>query len=345
MTIPSLPQVSVVIPCFNMGHYVGTTLETVLHQTLREIEVIVVDDGSTDNLAEVVAPFIARDPRVRLIRQANRGLAGARNRGIAEARAGLVAPIDADDVWHPHFLRECSAALAREWRAPFCYAYTFRMDEEDRVLPFLTHSKPPRHDVVGLITLNSVSCGSAAVFRKSALLATGGYDETMTSRQLHGAEDWKLIVSLAAEAPPVLVPRPLVGYRLDGRSMSQRDPARQLKAVRAVIADLRRALPHVSNRVLKDGETMMIAWLLPAFAARRDTRSFLKEFGNAYFRNPRWWLNPLVRRVHLTRLRLLAGQLATAVTKRSHTPRLSEAMIEGERPFSYLRHPSTVPIS
>lgn len=331
------PRVSVVIPCFNSSHYVRTTLETVVHQTIEEIEIIVVDDGSTDDLMAAVAPILDRDPRVRLVSQENRGLAGARNRGIAEARAELVAPIDADDVWHPAFLQQCSAALQADPQAPFAYAYVFRINENDRVLPYLTHRSPPRHDVIGLVTLNSVSCGSAAVFRKSALIAAGGYDEAMGQKQLHGAEDWKLIVSLAAAAAPALVPRPLVGYRLDERSMSQRDPGRQLRAIRAVIADLRRALPHVPEQVFRDGETMMIAWLLPSFAARRDIKAFVREFRRAYAGNPRWLLNPLVRQVHFTRLRLLMRQLARSMTRAGEPPRLEFAMFDGERPFSFLQ--------
>jgi glycosyltransferase involved in cell wall biosynthesis len=328
--------VSVVIPCFNASRTVRTTVETVLHQSLRDIEVIIVDDGSTDDLGSVVQPFLARDPRVRLVRQTNRGLAGARNRGIEEARAEFVAPIDADDVWHPQFLEQCVTALESEPPAPFAYAYVFRMDEDGRLLPFLGHRTPPRHDVVGLITLNSVSCGSAAVFRRGAVLAAGGYDEAMAARQLHGAEDWKLIVTLASKAMPVLIPRHLVGYRLDARSMSQRDPARQLRAVRAVIQDLRTALPSIPPHVFKDGETMMIAWLLPAFATRGDWASFAREFATAYVLNPRWFLNPQVRRVHMTRLSLLLRQVGRLPSQRGPGPRLRDATIAGERPFAYL---------
>ena len=330
------PRVSVVIPCFNATRFVATTLRTVLHQSLRDIEIVIVDDGSTDELGEVLAPFLSRDPRIRLVRQENRGLAAARNRGVAEARASLVAPIDSDDVWHPDFLSECVRALDADENAPFAYAYVFRIDQHDHLLPTVAHKEPPRHDAVGLITLNSVSCGSAAVFRRERLLSAGGYDEGMTDHNLQGAEDWKLIVLLASKASPVLIPKTLVGYRLSPQSMSQSDPARQLKAVRQALSDLRGALPNISDRVFADGETMMIAWLLPTFAARRDYRIFAREFATAYLRNPRWWLNPLVRRIHIGRLQLLLGQLVKRTGRAG--PELAEFKIDGTKPFSYLRH-------
>lgn len=335
--LPRTPAVSVIIPCFNAAATLARTVETVVHQTLRNIEIIVVDDGSTEPVARLLAPFQAADPRLRVVQQSNRGLAGARNRGIEEARADLIAPIDADDVWHPAFLEACTAAMLDAPTAPFAYAYVFRIDSEDRVLPLMTHRTAPRHDAAGLITLNSVACGSAAVFRKGEVKSAGGYDAKMVLHGLHGAEDWKLLVTLASRADPVIVERPLVGYRLDPGSMSQRDPARQLRAVRAVMDDLRANLQGVPQQVFRDGETMMIAWLLPAFAGRGDVRGFVAEFLKAYFQNPLWALNPLVRRVHLMRLKLLVQQLKISVRGApAERPHLRSLEMAGGYPFAYL---------
>jgi len=98
-----VPAVSVVIPLYNKGPYIARALNSVLAQTFQDFEVIVVDDGSTDDGAEVVRGF--DDPRIQLIQQENRGVSAARNRGIEAARAELVAFLDADDEWLPGFLR------------------------------------------------------------------------------------------------------------------------------------------------------------------------------------------------------------------------------------------------
>jgi GT2 family glycosyltransferase len=108
------PRVSVVIPLYNKEPYIGRALDSVLAQTLAEIEIIVVDDGSADGGAGVVSA--CRDPRVRLVRQANAGPGAARNRGVREARADLVAWLDADDSWEPDYLAE-SVRLLDEWGA------------------------------------------------------------------------------------------------------------------------------------------------------------------------------------------------------------------------------------
>src|SRR5215216_3617571 len=83
---PEGGKVSVVIPCYNQARFLGEAIESILSQGYSDVEVIVVDDGSTDDTEEVASKYATEDCRVRLIRQENRGLAGARNRGLAEAR-------------------------------------------------------------------------------------------------------------------------------------------------------------------------------------------------------------------------------------------------------------------
>jgi glycosyltransferase involved in cell wall biosynthesis len=148
------PRVTVVVPCFNAAWSIARTLQSVLAQRLSDFEVVIVNDGSTDNLHEIVAPFLA-DPRFRLVDQENYGLAAARNAGLRAARGTFVAPIDADDLWHPDFLEACVRALDAQPRAPFAYTYSYRIDTRDRMLPIARFRTPPRHDYLGLIVLNS----------------------------------------------------------------------------------------------------------------------------------------------------------------------------------------------
>ncbi len=335
------PRVTVVVPSYNSAWSIERTLASILAQNFADFELIVVNDGSTDDLHKRIAHF-RTDPRLRVIDQENRGLAGARNRGIAEARGDLVAPIDADDLWHPDFLAATVAALDSDTKAPFAYTYSFRIDERDRLFPVLRFVQPPRHDFLGLLSLNSVGSGSAAVLRRLLVQAVGGYDEKMRGFGLPGAEDWKLILQLAAIGEPALVERHLVGYRLVKRGMSQANPRRQLDAVLAVMADLRREFPEIPARWFSDGRTMMTAWLLPTFLRRGMFGDAAREAFHAYLRNPLWFRNKTIRQMHLFRLRSTIRHLFDTIRGQSRKyPPLHSVEMEGGRPFAYMRSDRT----
>lgn len=342
------PGSTVVIPAFNSAWSIGRTIASVLAQTWRDFELIVVDDGSTDNVAETVAAFAEADPRVRMVRQANRGLARARNRGIEEARSDAVALIDADDLWHPRFLEKLVAALEECPDAPFAYAFSFRVDIDDRLIASPPWKKTPRHDFVGLLTVNSVGNGSAALYRREALLAVGGFDETLKLRDAQGAEDWKLCLQLAARGQPVLVPEYLVGYRLVETGMSQAQPARQLHAIRTVISDIRSQFPDVPERHFVDARTMMTGWLLPAFARQGQLGTILKLLITAYGGNPLWFRSRDLRNLHIQKLTQMGQGLMARVAGRSGAAVPLSALTEdGELPFGYLAEdvggPANVP--
>lgn len=326
MTSKAPPRVSVIIPCFNSAWSIERTLRSVFVQHFGDYEVVIVDDGSTDDLLSKLEPY---HDEVRVVRQPNGGLAAARNRGTAEAKGELIAPIDADDLWHPEYLSVLVAALDEQPSAPFAYAGSHRIDEDDRLLPELNLARVPDHDFAGLISLNSVGSGSAAVFRKTAVKACGGYDPSLRDRAAQGAEDWKLIVQLAAVAQPVLVPRRLVAYRLTRAGMSQNQPERQLAAIEAVIGDFRAEFPDAPNRLFQDARTMMIAWLLPAYLRKRMWAQAVFQGIRAYGLNPLWWRNRNLRLVHMAR----AGM---ALSRGMSPYPIADMDENGERPFAFL---------
>ena len=323
------PQVSVIIPAHNTKATIRDTLRSVRCQTFRDLELIIINDGSTDDLLDHLAPILAEEPRLRVVTQANAGLAGARNRGLAESTAPLVAFIDADDLWHPEFLAALTAALNDNPDAPFAYAFSLRVDADNGIIPAPKWTYQPRHDFAGLLALNSVGCGSAALFRRTALLGAGGFDVAPQARGLQGAEDWKLCLQLAHAQAPELVPRYLVGYRVSTDSMSQSDPARQLAAIHAVMADIRSKYPRTPRRHFANARTLMNGWLLTAFLRKRRYRTVARLLAESYLLNPLWFLSRDLRTIHVQKI------LSLLWDRQARLP-LADYQEDGQRPFSFL---------
>src|SRR5690242_18385247 len=123
------PLISVVVPAWNAQATLGETLASVAAQTYDKLEIIIVDDGSTDRTADVAREFCEAEPRARLIRKKNGGVASARNAGIAEAKGDWIAPIDADDLWHPtRVAKMVAAALATPKPVGFVYCWQRPID-------------------------------------------------------------------------------------------------------------------------------------------------------------------------------------------------------------------------
>lgn len=242
--------VSVVIPAYDAVSTLRATLSSVLAQTHRALEVLVVDDGSRDATAAVAAAAAERDPRVRVLRQANAGVAVARNAGLAQARGEWVATVDADDLWHPEKIARQLAAAARAPRRPgFVYAWSRRIDGDDRVL--LDLGRPThRGDVMAqLVATNFLRNASVALMRRDAALRAGGFDPGLQAAGAHGAEDLKLYLAIAEVETVELAPAFLVGYRHTATSMSQA-PDRMRRSVEMVLGEVERRRPDLPAELL-----------------------------------------------------------------------------------------------
>ena len=162
-----MPRVSVVIPLYQTEAYIETALASVLAQTYGDFEVIVVDDGSRDRGPEIVR---ARgDARVRLVTQANRGLAGARNTGIRELRGEFVALLDADDAWLPQKLERHVGQLDDDTGIDVAFAGSRLIDEQGRDVGLVQRPRTKRVDAGELFCRNPVGNGSAPVIRRQVL--------------------------------------------------------------------------------------------------------------------------------------------------------------------------------
>lgn len=198
-------SISVVIPLYNKRDEVGATLRSVLAQTLPPMEVIVVDDGSTDGGAEVVRTV--GGPSVRLISQSNAGVSAARNRGAAQAQGAYVAFLDADDRWEPGFLAEI-AAMIREFPGCGIYSTAFWVVGREGRFPAPC---PDRRGVVGNFFRDSahryISIPSASVVPRRVFEQTGGFPVGMKI-----GEDLYLWVKIARRLPVCFSPARLVCY-------------------------------------------------------------------------------------------------------------------------------------
>lgn len=280
--------VSVVIPAFNAASTIERTLASVAAQSYRNFEAIVVDDGSTDQTPEIVRRFAAVDGRFRLIQKANGGVASARNAGLHAARGAYVAPVDADDIWHQDNLAKQVAALERSGpTVSFSFARSFTIDEHDRRRRGTTHPLPA--DYISLLRRNWVGNGSAAVFRRDPLLAIGGYDETLRTRGAQGAEDWKVILKLAAQGPGVSLSEELIGYRQMAESMSG-NPATMSRSALLVIEEMRRSGPKIAPWHFWQARTSIHTWMFYPWIYAGRWREALGCLARAYILNPLWFM-------------------------------------------------------
>jgi glycosyltransferase involved in cell wall biosynthesis len=230
-----MPRVSVVVPSRNRARLLQRTLRSISAQHLGDLEVVVVDDGSTDDTG---AAAEAADPRVRVIRNREpAGVSVARNRGIAAARGDWIAFCDDDDLWAPEKLARQVSAAERAG-ADWVYAGDVNVDEQLRVLS----GGPPPDPATVLTRLSRTnplaSGGSNVIVRSSVLAGVGGFDPA-----LRRTEDWDLWIRLARVGPPAWVCAPLVAYRFhtgnvvnDPREMV--DEARQLAVRYAIPVDV-----------------------------------------------------------------------------------------------------------
>ena len=174
------PLVTVVTPAYNVAKYIGETVDSVLRQTFRDFEYLVIDDGSEDNSVAIVNAHSGDDPRFRLVPGEHRGLSAARNAGIREARGEYIAFLDGDDRWHPRFLERqlgLIQSLPPDVGGVFCRS---RLVLENGTLVFLQWQRAGRYDFDDfLVGGNPARNGSTMLLRKSCFDDVGGFDEEL----------------------------------------------------------------------------------------------------------------------------------------------------------------------
>ena len=209
------PLVSVVIASYNMGLYLPEAVESVRSQTYSPIEIIIVDDGSTDDTAMLVEQWKG-DTRVRYVRQENLGQTVAKNTGISESTGEYIAFLDADDRWKPTKLEAQIPLFDREQKVGVVHADAVFIDEHGRETGLRQIARPQGRVTEQLLNDNFVEFGSAVVARH-ALDQLGTFDETLSM-----SIDYDLWLRLSTAYDFMSVDEPLFEYRIWGGQMSHR---------------------------------------------------------------------------------------------------------------------------
>ena len=200
------PLVSVVIPSYNMEKFTPLTVESVLAQDYPDVEVIVVDDGSSDGSVAALRRF---GDKIRVIEQKNAGACAARNRGLAEAKGEFVAFLDCDDLWERRKLTRCVEALRARPGAVMVHSLAYWIDAEGRVFgPPRFEPRPEGKVFAELSRLNHVM-NSTPLCRTEAVRAVGGWDEAIFT-----TADWELWLRLAKRGEIAFVPEVLARTRV-----------------------------------------------------------------------------------------------------------------------------------
>lgn len=222
------PRVSVIVPCYAQAHLLPEAIESALAQRGASFEIVVVDDGSPDDVRSVVERY----PGVRYVRQANRGLSAARNTGLRESVGEFLVFLDADDRLLPGALAAGVACFAEHPDSAFVYG-DFRFMNEDGA-PLDTRVRPPLEvDLYGgMLVRNHIEMTSTVLFRRSVLEGEGAFDTSLRS-----AEDYELLLRLSRKYPTSFHHELVAEYRRyehQGKSLSQ-NPGVMLRSTMRVL--------------------------------------------------------------------------------------------------------------
>jgi CMP-N-acetylneuraminic acid synthetase len=204
------PRVTVYLTNHNYGRYLARAIDSVLAQTLRDFELIVIDDGSTDDSREVIARY-AGDARIVTIFQHNQGLAVSNNIALRAARGEYVMRLDADDWLDPHALEVMAAALARDPELGLVFPDYYRVDAGGEVIELVR-----RHDLAEADLLDRPAHGACTMARRAFLLEIGGYDESFRCQ-----DGWDLWIRFVQRHKVRNINLPLFYYRQHAHSLTR----------------------------------------------------------------------------------------------------------------------------
>jgi glycosyltransferase involved in cell wall biosynthesis len=224
------PTVTVLMPVYNADRFVAQTLDSILAQTFRDFEFLIINDGSTDRSLEILEDYARRDGRIRLVSRPNTGYVAALNEGLALARGEFIARIDADDLADPRRLELQVARMRQEPQLVALGSNAYAMDEDGRMLGDyavpLTHEEIEANHLRGSSTIHH----PAVMLRPEAVMRVGGY-----RRELMPCEDFDLWMRLGEVGRLANLPEKLLTKRLFVGSAVATNLANQEKLVKQIV--------------------------------------------------------------------------------------------------------------
>lgn len=323
MSATSTPKVSVVIPAYNAMAYLPQAVDSVLAQTFTDYDVVIVDDGSSDRIISWAATI--QDPRVRLVSQANRGLAGARNTGIRESDGDYIAFLDADDLWHPTKLEKQVALMDASPEVGVVYTWMTLVNQQGEPTGRFVKNSAEGDVWDRLILRNCVGSGSNPMVRRTCFEQVGNFDENLGSYM----EDRDMWLRIAPYYKFAVVKESLVDYRQHPSSASKNwvAMARSARIILDKAADV--APDHISDdvkdRLIKQSWArinLSLAWK-PLQSLDKDYQTAQRFMDEALSNDPNLRFSKEFFRLNLTLLvmRLLGADTYARLLSGLHTLR------------------------
>lgn len=279
------PLVSAVVPAFNAERTIAETLDSVIAQTYPELEIIVVDDGSTDSTARAVERVDPGRRKLRLLKQKNAGVAAARNAGIDAASGDFIAPIDADDIWHPEKIERQMAAMTDKPDSGFVYTWFRPIDSASRVIGPCAHPLVEGRAFHRHLAWNFVSNGSS-VLVPARLAKSLRYDASLHEAGVGGCEDYLFQLEIARRRPVSCVRGFLTGYRRHGGTLSG-NPLRMARSHVAVLSRFDKDASAEERQIIQDRIARFQMDIARYHLRRLRLKDGLAALSLAFMRSPR----------------------------------------------------------
>jgi glycosyltransferase involved in cell wall biosynthesis len=299
-------KISAIVPVYNVEAYISETIQSVLAQTFQDFELIVVDDQSPDRSIEIVQQF--DDPRIKIIHQKNRGLAGARNTGIRHAQGEYIAFLDSDDLWLPDKLQKHAQHLDQNPQVGISYSPSSFIDEQGQPLgigqtPKLTEITPEL-----ILCRNPIGNGSAPVIRKQV------FDQIQFKANLYGSEEdfyfddtfrqsediecW-LRIALQTKWQFEGIPEVLTLYRVNDGGLSA-NMAKQYETWERAIAKAQTYAPEFIAKWGQTAKAYQLRYLSRRAVRNRDGKAAVNLLHQAFKTHWQIWLEEPKRTIQTT---------------------------------------------